>query len=58
MILFYPLNGDCEPQMGAKIELGEDEAICYYENDTITPIIAVIWRAFEQVAGSAIKEAW
>jgi hypothetical protein len=32
--------------MGAKMELGEDESKCYYENDRITPIIAIICRAF------------
>ena len=51
MILFYPHNGCCEPQMGAKTKLGEDESISYYQNDTITPIIVVIWRASGQVAG-------
>ncbi len=47
MILFYPLNGCCEPQMGAKMELGEDESMCYYENDRITPIIAIICRFWD-----------
>jgi len=44
MILFYPLNSSCEPQMAAKLELSEDESICYYEAERITPIIAIIWR--------------
>ena len=39
--------------MVAKIELGEDESICYYENDRITPIFAIICRLFEQTSGMA-----
>jgi len=48
MVLFYLLNGDCEPQMGAKRELGVDEAIFYYENNTVTRIITINGRAFRQ----------
>ena len=36
--------------MGAKTELGEDESICYYENDRITSIIAVIWRVWSSIS--------